>query len=122
MKIILDLTADHLALISNLRYDNIDDTHCGMDKHSLYGGTFVMEDVALCIGKWGEAIPGTENDYDGRKYPVELEDYMWNLHLYVWENLEYIESLIHQFTTKGGVTPGKYKCISYEKIWTKIDG
>lgn len=120
-KKILTLTQDHLWLIANLNYEEIDDNHCGMDRTSLYGGTFVMEDVALCIGKLDQSLPNTENDYDGRKFPTELTNYMWELHLYVWENLEYIESLIHQFVISGGITPGKYSCIDYEKIWKKIE-
>ena len=120
-KVILNLTKDHLALIRNLRFDDIDADHCGLDKNSLYGGSFVMEDVALCIGKFDQYIKGTEYDYDGKKFPKELEDYMWALHMDIADNLALIESLVHQFVVEGGLTPGKYTCIDYEKIWKKIE-
>lgn len=120
-KVTLNLTEDHLKLITYLNYQYIDNDYCGLDKYSLYGGTFVMEDVALAIGKLDQAIEGTENDYNGRKFSKELEDYMWELHLYIWEHLELIESLVHQFIVRGGLTPGKYTCIDYEKIWTRVE-
>lgn len=119
-KITLNLTEDHLRLIKNIQFHKLNNDYIGIDPNSVYGGTFVMEDVALCIGKFDQYIKGTEEDYDGRKYPQELEDYMWELHSYIWDNLEYIESLVHQFITEGGLTPGKYVCKDYEKYWKKI--
>lgn len=119
-KISLKLTEDHLALIKNIRIHKMDKGYVGIDPNSVYGGTFVMEDVAMCIGKFDQYIKGTEEDYDGRKFPKELEDYMWELHSYIWDNLEFIESLVHQFVTDGGLKPGTYTCKDYELYWTYV--
>lgn len=120
-KIKLTLNEDHLRLIRNIYYQDFDDSKCGIDKYNLYGGNFLLEDVANCIGKIDQALPGTLDDYDGPKFPKELTDYMLDLHATISDNLEYIESLVHQFVVQGGLTPGTYTCIDYEKIWKKVE-
>lgn len=118
-KITLELTEDHLKLIRNIFYQDFDDDKCGIDKNNLYGGNFILEDVAISIGRYNEMIPGSQDDYDGPKFTDELSEYMWNLHVYISENLHFIESLVHQFVVQGGITPGKYTCIDYEGIWKR---
>ena len=88
-----------------------------IDQWNLFGGTYVLEDVALIIGKWGDFIPGTEYEPTGRRYPEELEEYMYGLYEYIVENLVFIESLIHTYACKGGLQCGTYKCIDYELDW-----
>lgn len=92
----------------------------GIDKYGMFGGSYVLEDIALLIGKWNEAIPGTELETGGRRYPQELEDYMFELYQYIVDNMVYIESLVHTFCTKGGLTPGTYTCHSNELDWKKL--
>ena len=92
-----------------------------IDKYNLFGGTYVLEDVALIIGKWGDFIPGTEYEPMGRRYPVELEEYMYGLYEYIVDNLVYIESLVHTYSCKGGLQVGTYRCIDYQLDWEKID-
>jgi hypothetical protein len=117
----LTLTQDHLNLISNLKFTLEGDDKIAINKDGMYGGTFIMEDIALTIGKFNEAYPESLEKPTGREFPKELEDYMWNLHEYIWENIEFIMSLVLYYSTKGGLTPGTYKCIDYEKVWQKID-
>ena len=91
-----------------------------IDKYNLFGGTYVLEDVALIIGKWGDFIPGTEFDPEGRRYPAELEEYMYDLYEYIVDNMVFIESLVHTYACNGGLTAGTYKCVDCQLDWTKI--
>lgn len=110
-----DVNLDILNDINNLNPHE----HIGwaIDKYNLFGGTYVLEDVALIIGKWGEFIPGTEFEPSGRRYPEELEEYMYGLYEYIVDNMVFIESLVHTYAMKGGLKPGTYKCIDYELDW-----
>lgn len=120
-KVTLELTDEHLKLISCLNYQRLGDDKVGMDLNSLYGGNFVLEDVALCLGYMDQMIPNTNEDWDGPKFPKELTNKMMDLHEYIWDNIDWIESLVHQFVVEGGLTPGKYQCTDYQKVWTKIE-
>ena len=125
----LTLTDDLIALIQNVKFEAFDfgddpkDYHYGwgIDQYSLFGGTFVMQDIALILGKFNEFIPGTEESPLGRQYPKELEDYWWGLYDYIYTNMEYIISLVLWSVRNGGLTPGTYKCIDTIKIWEKED-
>lgn len=124
----IKLTKDILSLVSNInfkRLPNLEDENSqtlnwGIDFFSLYGGSYLLEDIAYIIGKYDQVIQGTQEDAMGPRFPKELEDYMFEIHEYIVENIEYIESLVHQFCAKGGLTEGTYKCKDYQKIWTKI--
>lgn len=93
----------------------------GINQWNLFGGTYVMEDVALILGHYGDFIPGTEESPLGKQYPKELEDYWWGLYLYIVENLVLIMNLILNYIDKGGVTPGEYKVDTKGMIWEKLN-
>ena len=93
----------------------------GIDQWNLFGGTFVMEDVALILDHFGDFIPGTEESPMGKRYPKELEDYFWESYLFIVENLVLIINLIFYYVDKGGITPGTYKVNTKDMIWEKID-
>lgn len=121
---------DKIALLKKLNDELMNEIndfnpheHIGwaIDKYNLFGGTYVLEDVALIIGKWGDFIPGSEYEPMGRRYPVELEEYMYGLYEYIVDNLVYIESLVHTYCCKGGLQVGTYRCIDYQLDWEKID-
>lgn len=121
----ISLNEDHLKLISAIRFEAFDfDTETrngrmgwGIDQYNMFGGTYVLEDVALIIGKYDQYIKGTEEDPMGRQYPKELEDYMWELYRYIWDNMEYIIDLVFTFVSKGGLKPGDYKYTQNLKEW-----
>ena len=125
----ITLTKDMLSLISNIHFNKLPDVttekkqelNWGIDFFSLYGGSYALEDIAYIIGRYDEHIKGTEEDPMGPRFPKELEDYMWEMHSYIVNNIEYIESLVHWYSNKGGLTEGTYKCKDYEKIWSKMD-
>jgi len=122
----VELTEDMIKLISNIRFQAVPDIDAevhpltwGIDFYNLYGGTTTFEDIAYILGRYDEHIVGTEENPRGTEFPKEVEDYMWGLHSYIVEHIGDIEELVHQFTWKGGLIPGTYKCKDYEKIWEK---
>lgn len=128
----INLTKDMLELVSHItfkRFPSIDELEesgkereiCAIDFASLYGGSYVFEDIAYILGKYDEHIPGTEFDPLGPQFPKELEDYMWETHSYIVEHIRDIEDLVHQFVNKGGLKPGKYVSKSNERIWKFVE-
>lgn len=119
MIINLNLTEDHLKLVSFLLIDNDDDTVKINKNELLKIQSHVLDDVALILGLKDKAIQGTECDSDGAAYPQEIEDYILSTYNYVKDNLYYIETLLHQFVTEG-VKAGTYKANDADLIWEKI--
>ena len=125
----IKLTDEHLKLIENIKFEKFVfdmDTRngrfgWGIDQYSLFGGSYAMEDIALILGHWDEYVRGTENDPMGRHYPEELENHMWELYHYIWDNMEHIIRLVFYFNDKGGLTPGEYKFDTNNETWEKID-
>ena len=120
MKIKLHLTEDHLKLIPFFYIGELNHEMVGVTKEPLFClGSHLLEDMAMILGKMDKAIPNTEHNPNGRAFDDETEKYMLDIHQYMVENLTHIETLIHQFVTKGGLTPGTYECIDREFIWIK---
>lgn len=128
MTVKIELTKDILALVSNIHFKKLPDLNSstkqqlnwGIDFFGLYGGSFVLEDVSRIIGRYDEHIKDTEEDPLGVQFPKDVEDYMWSIHSYVVENIEWIEDLVHWYSNKGGLVEGTYKCKNYEKVWKYI--
>lgn len=98
-----------------------DDNKVGVTREQLFNlGSHLLEDIATILGLLDKAIPNTSDDPDGRAFDDETENYMLGLFNYMSENLFSIESIIHQFAVKGGITPGTYKTLENELIWEKI--
>lgn len=125
-----DLEKDRIKVLKEVNDDILNDInnlnpheHIGwcIDKYNLFGGTYVLEDVALIIGKWGDFIPGTEYEPTGRRYSPEDEEYMYGLYEYIVDNMVFIESLVHTYAVKGGLTAGTYKCVDYQLDWEKVN-
>lgn len=124
------LSEDILKLISNIHFERLpevgpDDKYknsrWAIDLNSLYGGSYLYEDIALILGRYNDHIEGTEDDPDGMRFDPEFENYMYDIHKYVLDNLSYIEELVHNFCNKGGLKPGTYTCKSYEHIWEYVN-
>ena len=113
----LNNVLEHLELLSDKK-----ECHAwGINQWNLFGGTYVMEDVAMILGHYEDFVPGTEESPLGKQYPKELEDYWWGLYLYIVENLVLIMNLIFNYMDKGGITPGEYQIDTNEMTWEKID-
>jgi hypothetical protein len=89
----------------------------GINQWNMFGGTYVMEDVAMITGHYDEAI--SDDGASGKEYPKELEDHMWDLYLYITNNMEYIMKLVLWSISNGGLTPGTYKTTDKGISWTK---
>ena len=107
---------DQLELIS----DRKECKAWGIDQWNLFGGTYVMEDVALILGHFGDFVPGTEESPLGKQYPKELEDYFWECYQYIVEHMVLIINLVFYYLDKGGITPGTYKVDTKGMIWEKL--
>ena len=89
----------------------------GVDQWNLFGGTYVLEDIAMILGYFDQALENSETLAGGRRFPEELEEKMYTLYEYIYENLEDILVLTFTFATNGGLVPGTYEYVDYK--WTK---
>ena len=89
---------------------------CGTSGFTV-GGTYVMEDVAMITGHYGEAI---DDGPHGKVYPKELEDHMWELYLYIVNNMEYVIKLVLWSVSNGGLQAGTYKTTDRGISWIKV--
>lgn len=117
MIIRLKLTDEHLKLIPALFIQEPDENTISISKEWLFGGTHLLEDLSYILGI--DSIKGTEEDSDGKAFSEDDTNHMLEVANYIKDNLYYIETLIHQFATKGGITEGTYKCKDNEAIWEK---
>lgn len=121
MKIRLNLTKDHLKLIPFILIKNDNDDNLEIDKTvMLMIQSTLVEDVSMILGLRDKAIPNTEYDSNGRAFPEDVTKYIFDTYNYVKENLYYIETLIHQFVTIGGISEGVYESDSKTLWWTKV--
>lgn len=121
MVVKVTLTDEHIKLIQGLNPTVDDNNNVVFNPNSLWGGSYLFEDIALILGFYDEQLEGTENDFGGRRYSAEREKHMLELYDYIKDNLLYIESLVHQYSIKGGLTPGTYKCVDYQLDWSKVE-
>lgn len=118
----VNISEDILKLIPLFYLQQEGDDKIVLDKtHMFCLGNHLLEDMALALGLQDECIEGTENDPEGRAFSEEATERMVSLHQYIKDNFFEIESIIHQFVVKGGVTVGQYVCKDYELIWHKAE-
>lgn len=119
----ITLTEDNLKMISALSTQKIDipsDFGYGnyiiaMQDNSLYGGSDILEDVSRILGIYDKHIEGTEENYNGIQFSEEIEKYIYDNHEFIVKNISIIETLVHYYSNKGGLTPGTYNTITFEK-------
>jgi len=119
MIIRLNITEDILKLIPVIMIDVEGDDLITVNRKHLFIGSHLLEDMSMALGIFDRAIKGTEDDPDGRAFNDEDTEYMLGLHKYIVDNLYYIETLIHQYVTKGGIEVGVYKAKDNDLIWEK---
>ncbi len=117
----ITLTDEHLKLINGFYLQEDGDDVVYLNKKYLYGGTHLLEDIANLLGYGDKYIKGTEEDADGKAFPDDVEKHLLEVHNYIVDNFYYIESLIHFYITRGGLTSGEYKCKTNDMIWEKVN-
>lgn len=88
----------------------------GIEKTSVYGGSDLLEDVSMAIGCYELRDKDSDESPNGILFDEDLENKMYTLHEFVMDNLVNIETLIHYWSNKGGLTPGTYDTITLQKI------
>ena len=117
----ITLTKEHLKLIPFFYEQEEGDNKIVFDKTHLYNlGSHLLEDLAMILGYNDSAIKGTEEDPDGKAFPDEIEAHMLEVHNYIVDNFFSIQSLLHFYVTRRGLTEGEYKCKDNELIWEKV--
>lgn len=119
----INLTKDVLSLASTIRVrelgipsDKCGTIVAGIESISVYGGSDLLEDVSMAIGRYDERNKDTDENPNGIRFDETLEDEMYELHKFVMDNIEVIECLIHYWSNKGGLTPGTYNTVTFQKV------
>ena len=124
----LELTKDVLYLISNIRFqdmpsDNKETMQYAIDMNNIFGGNFLYETVAYITGYYGNTIiKGTECDAMGPDFIEEAKSYFYALSSYVYEHVDDIENIVHQFIIDGGLKEGTYVYSAKTGLWKYKDG
>ena len=119
----IELTEDVLKLISTIKVRRIEVPNeigngmyiAGIDNASTYGGSDLLEDVSMALSCYDQHIEGTESNANGILFDEELENKMYDMHEFVIEHLYEIEALVHYWSNKGGLTPGVYNTLTFQK-------
>lgn len=122
MIIRLKLNEDHLKLIPFFYINEVSDEEIEISRNNLFNlNNRLLEDISMMLGLYDKAIENTKDDADGRAFDDEITQYMIDIYKYVNDNLYYIETLIHQYVVKGGISVGTYKALDNELIWEKCE-
>lgn len=113
----LEINEDIIKLIKNLNFERISDKHYGFDTYNLWGGTYLLEQMSLILGYQDKVIPETLENPMGVRFEKEYEDKMFEYDAFILENFVFLEEILHQFVDKGGIKPGIYTAVDYNRIW-----
>lgn len=117
MKKILNVTKDHLKLLSMALLENNDDSITISKDKLMVNQSHLLDDVSLVLGLRDKMIPNTEDSADGMAFPDDIEEYMVSTYKNVVEHLYDFETLLHQMILQGGIVEGIYECDSKDGIW-----
>lgn len=117
MKRSILLNDNHIKLISKMVVREFSATKIGIDLYDLYGGGFVYQDMANILGMRDHMIEGTEEDPEGPMYDEETQLKLEDIDGYIHDHLVEIIEIVMQFSSKGGLKPGKYVCDDAIRIW-----
>lgn len=116
MKITINLTNEHIQLIKSLRFERFDENRYGIDNYSLWGGTYLYEQMAFILGYQDKVIFETIESPMGARYEDEIQKHLEELDSFFVEHIADIEDILHQFCDIG-IKPGKYTCLDNVRIW-----
>lgn len=119
----ITLTEDMLKLISAIKFRNVeipsdfnDNKYIiAVEDKSMYGGSDLLEDVSYILGVYDQHIEGTEENHNGIQFPENIENYIYDLHEYILKHIVEIETLVHYYSNKGGLLPGTYNTITFDR-------
>lgn len=117
MKKKLKITSDHITLIKNMRFEQINDRYNGIDTYAPFGSSYPLWDIAFMLGKQDKVIPETMEDPMGPKFEPETQEYLETLGGEMYENMVYYHSIALQFCDVG-FKPGRYSCVLPDTLWT----
>ena len=89
----------------------------GIRTDSLYGGTYLYEDMALILGKQDHIIKGTEEDPEGALYDKETMEYLKELDTFITNHLKDIFDIMLRFCDEGIKVGVTYWCYDYNGFW-----
>lgn len=120
MKIRIELTDEHIQLISSFRFTKITDSMVGVDTYDLYGGGNVWFDMACILNATDKIVEGTLERPFGPEFKDGYKEHLQELDEFIVSNMENIQNILHQFC-KTGLKPGIYEAQDYEQIWSFKD-
>ena len=124
----IEITDEHIKLLQAMKFEEfVFDEQSrngrigwGIDQYSPWGGNYPIEDIALILGHWEEAIPGSENTVEGRCFPEPLQSHLLDLYEFITENMPFLWSMVIWYSDKGGLTAGTYKCNPRYLEWQRV--
>jgi hypothetical protein len=119
----ITLTEDILKLVSAIKFREVEIPSgfndgkyvIAVENSSVYGGSDLLEDVSRILGIYDQHIEGTEENHNGVQFPEEIENYIYDMHEFIMKHIIDIETLLHYYSNKGGLVPGTYNTITFER-------
>ena len=114
VKILQSLEEIEKAAIEDTKVaKTIERRYCGLDRENLFGGVDFYDGMMYATGDAFKYNTTTSDDL-----PDDVIERYSEMFSFISENIQDIEELIHQFSTKGGIKPNTtYSCVDNEGLW-----